>query len=269
MAKSATGKWVSRVGSSGGGKAYKKSRPSNYYGILVVIVVLGLASTLLARYDYQHPTAASKGVAPTVGTTWYAALSVQACGKYLPFLAPDPSSTGGFTVQAADVVKLSPVSDADAGNNATLAQFANEYAGLYASSTVLAVPTAAGKANSATTYHNGNSCATTSKYPGQSGQIEYAYWTHFGQKSPIITTNPSSIKFSQELRVVLAFDPKGVTPMLPQQVTVNDMVKAVATSSTTTTTTTTPTGVGTTTTTAVPATTTTTAGGTTTTTTKG
>ena len=55
MAKSTTGKWVSRVGASGGGKAYKKSRPSNYYGALAVIVILGIAATVLARYDYVHP----------------------------------------------------------------------------------------------------------------------------------------------------------------------------------------------------------------------
>src|SRR5665213_3541866 len=64
VANSATGKWVSRVGASGGGKAYKKSRPSNYYGILVVIVVLGLATTILARYDYQHPASAASGTPP-------------------------------------------------------------------------------------------------------------------------------------------------------------------------------------------------------------
>ena len=59
MAKSATGKLVSQIGASGGGKAYKKSRPGNYYAALVVIVVLGLAATVFARYDYQHPAGAA------------------------------------------------------------------------------------------------------------------------------------------------------------------------------------------------------------------
>src|ERR1035438_6646526 len=56
VAKSATGRWVSRVGASGGGKAYKKTRPGNFYGALAVIVVLGLVATVFARYEYQHPT---------------------------------------------------------------------------------------------------------------------------------------------------------------------------------------------------------------------
>ncbi len=263
MAKSATGKWVSRVGSSGGGKAYKKSRPGNYYGILVVIVVLGLVATVLARYDYQHPGKKAKGAPPAIGTTWYAGLSVQACGKYLPYLPADPTSTGGLTIRAANVVRISPVSSADAGNNATLAQFANEYPGMVASSTQLTIP-GGSKSSAATTYRNGSTCAKSSKYPGQTGQIEYAYWTSFGQKTPVITTNPSSIKLSEEMRVVMAFDPKGVTPMLPQQITVNNMVKDVASASTTTTTTTT---TASTTTTAAPGATTTTKA--TTTTTKG
>ena len=237
MAKSAAGKWVSRVGASGGGKAYKKSRPSNYYGVLVLIVVLGLIATVYSRYEYQHPAAASGGTPPAIGTTWYAGLSIEACGKTLPFLNVDPTFKGGFTVQAANVIKISPVSAADAGNNATLSQFAAEFPGLIASSTELAIPTATGTANPATTYRNGQSCASTSKYPGQTGQISYAYWTSFGQKKPVITTNPASIKFAQYLRVTMAFDPKGVTPQPPQQATVNAMFSAGQSSTTTTVTT--------------------------------
>ena len=257
MAKSATGKWVSRVGSSGGGKAYKKTRPSNYYGILIVIVVLGLVATALARYDYQHPSKGAAGVAPAVGTTWYGALAVEACGTPLPYLSADPTSVGGFKVETDNVIKLDPVSAADSGANATLAQFANEYPGLIASSVELAVPTSKGTPDTATTYHNGQSCPSTSKYSGQTGQVEYAYWTSLSQTKPVITTDPGSIKFAQYLRVTLAFDPKGVTPAAPSQATVNAMSSSIIAS------------VNTTTTTAATATTTTTLAGTTTTTTKG
>ncbi len=228
MAKSAAGKWVSRVGSSGGGKAYKKTRPSNYYGILIVIVVLGLVATVFARYEYQHPATAAKGTAPTVGTTWFAGLSVEVCGKQLPSLVADPTFKGGLTVQAHNVIKISPVSAADSGNNATLAQFANEYPGMIASSSELAIPTKGAQTSGVVTYRNGDLCPSTSKYKGQTGKVSYAYWTSFGQTKPTITTNPASIKFSQELRVTMAFDPAGVTPMVPSQTTANAMVQAVA-----------------------------------------
>jgi len=271
VAKSATGKWVSRVGSAGGGKAYKRTRPSNYYGIILVIVVLGLVATALARYDYQHPSKKAAGVAPRVGTTWYGALAIESCGKTLPYLTADPSNSGGFKVETDDVIQLDPVSAADAGKNATIAQFANEYPGLIASSIELAVPTSKGTADSATTFKNGQSCPSTSKYPGQTAQTEYAYWTSLSQKTPTITTNPGSIKFSQYLRVTLAFDPKGVTPTAPSQTTVNEMSAAIISSVNTTTTTastaTTTTTIAGTTTTTSPTTTTTSA--TTTTTAKG
>ncbi len=227
---------MSRVGASGGGKAYKKSRPGNYYGALVVIVVLGLASTVFARYDYQHPASAVTGTPPRIGTTWFAALSIEVCGKNLPFLAANPSATGGFTIQPANVIRIKPVSSADSGNQATLSQFAAEYPGLIASSTELAVPTATGAATAATTYRNGQACPAKSRYAGQTGKISYAYWTTFGQKKPTVTANPASIKFAQYLRVTMAFDPAGVTPAPPQQQTINAMTLDATTPATTTTT---------------------------------
>ncbi len=230
MAKSAAGKWVSRVGSSGGGRSYKKSRPSNFYGALVVIVVLGLAATVLARYEYQNPSAGSPSTPPTIGTTWYAALSIDNCGTPVT-LAPDPTTTGGFTVEANNVVKVSPVTKADAGNNATLAQFTREYTGLLATSTELSYPHGKGTA----TLKNGATCAPKTKYAGKVGQVSYAYWSSLAQKKPTVTTDPSTIKFSQYLRVTMAFLPSGVTPPAPSKSTVTAMVQTAVTPSTTTT----------------------------------
>ena len=109
MAKSATGKWVSRVGSSGGGKAYKKTRPSNYYGILAVIVVLGLVADgpgpLRLPAPRQDAPRAPRRRSARPGTR---ALAIQACGKYLPYLATDPTDTGGFKVQTDNVIKSQP-----------------------------------------------------------------------------------------------------------------------------------------------------------------
>ncbi|MHB8333744.1 MAG: hypothetical protein ACYDEH_02425 [Acidimicrobiales bacterium] len=230
MAKSAAGKWVSRVGSSGGGRSYKKSRPSNFYGAIVVIVVLGLAATVLARYEYQNPSAGSPSTPPTIGTTWYAALSIDDCGTPVT-LAPNPSTTGGFTLEANNVIKVSPVTKADAGNNATLAQFTREYTGLLATSTELSYPH--GKAT--TTLKNGATCAPKTKYAGKVGQVSYAYWSSLAQKKPTVTTDPSTIKFSQYVRVTMAFLPSGVTPPAPSKSTVTAMVQAAVTPSTTTT----------------------------------
>ena len=240
MAKSATGKWVSKVGASGGGKSYKKARPANYYGILAVIVTLGLVATVFARYDYQHPAAAVSATPPAIGTTWYAGLTLQACGQQLAPLHVDPNYKGGFTVGAHNVIRISPVSRADAGNHATLSQFAAEYPGLIASSSELALPTGTGTANPATTFKNGQTCPASSKYAGAKGHVEYAYWSSFGQKKPTVTTEPNQIKFTQFLRIAMAFEPAGVLPRTPGQATVNAMVKSVQATTTPATPSTTP-----------------------------
>ncbi len=271
MAKSNSGKWVSRVGAGGGGKTYQKSRPGNYYGALAVIVVLGLALTAYSRYEYQNPVIHhSNVVQPAIGTTRFAALSIQACGETLPYLTPDPTYKGGFIVQKDNVIQLSPITSAEAGNNATLKTFAAEFPGLVASTTELAVPKTTGVANPATTYKNGDACASTTKDAGKKGKVIYAYWSSLAQKTPTLTTNPATIKFSKDLRVTLAFEPTGVTPAAPSSTSVDEMVLAATTASTTTTTTTlttTTTSGSSTTTTTLPTTTTTTAS--TTTTTKG
>ncbi len=232
------GKWVSRVGAAGGGKAYRKTRPSNYYAVLVVIVALGLLSVVLSRYDYQHPAAASvtSGTPPAVGTTWYAAVNVEVCGVNLAPLSANTSTTSGLTMKASNVMQISPLSSADSGNHATLGQFGAEYPGLILDSSELAIPTAAGTPNAATTYHNGELCPSNSKYPKKAGRVIYAYWPSLSTTTPTLTTNPSSIKLTQYLRVTLAFDPTGVTPSAPSKATVAAMVVDQANVGTTTTT---------------------------------
>jgi hypothetical protein len=243
VAKSATGRWVSRVGASGGGKAYKKTRPGNFYGALVVVVVLGLVATVYARYEYQHPPKKASGIAPKIGTTWFAALSIQACGKPLPYLFTDTSlKAQGMYALSADVIKIDPVSAADSGNNATLSQFGDEYPGLLISSTQMNIPkNDLGTSNPATNFTNGQACPSGkgALYPGQPGKVSYAYWSTFGQKKPTITTNPATIKFAPEIRITMAFDPTGVTPKPPATAT-DDAVLADSTAVTPTTTVTTP-----------------------------
>ncbi len=263
MAKSTSGKWVSRVGAAGGGKTYKKSRPGNFYGALAVIVILGLALVVYSRYEYQNPVKAKTApqVAPVIGSTLYAALAVDDCGTTLPYLAQDDKTyKGSYLVGPYDVVDLTPEVSANAGKNATLANFTTEYAGLKLTSSEIAIPKGQGLANPATTFKNGDTCGSTTKYAGKKGKVEYAYWTTLAQTTPAITTNPAKIHFAKDLRVTIAFLPSGVAPMAPSKSSVDEMVLANTTPTTTTTTT------AVTSTTAGPSVTTTTTAGTTTTT---
>ncbi len=236
MAKSTTGKWVSRVGSAGGGKTYQRTRPGNYYGVLAVIVVLGLILTIYSRYEYQNPVKKhSTAIAPVIGSTLYSGLSIQACGKSLPFLSSDPNFRGGFVVENDNVIRLTPGTASEAGNNATLTTFSSEYPGLFVTKKKLAVPTAKGAANPKTTYVNGDKCPATSKYAGQTGHVVYAYWSTLAKTTPTLTTNPASIKFAKDLRLTLAFEPKGVTPTPPSKATTDEMVLYSVSTTTTTT----------------------------------
>ncbi|MEI8148890.1 MAG: hypothetical protein WCG62_07410 [Actinomycetes bacterium] len=223
MAKSNSGKWVSRVGAAGGGKAYQKSRPINYYGALTLIVVLGLLSVVYSRYEYQNPASA---VAPAIGTTWYAAFSGEACGTTMPALAADAATaSSGFTVTQNNVFVISPKVAEEAGRNATLAKFLAQHPKLsYANNTVkFPVPTE--WITSPAEYKDGSKCPSGSKYAGQVGHFGIAYWTQFSQKSPIITTDPASIKFTDLMRITFFFEPDGVKPSAPATATLAYMVQ--------------------------------------------
>jgi hypothetical protein len=74
------------------------------------------------------------------------------------------------------------------------------------------VPTPRGWPTPKTTYKNGQACPAKSKYAGQTGKVVYAYWSSIAQKKPTITTNSTAIKFSEYMRVTMAFEPTGVTP---------------------------------------------------------
>ena len=123
MPRNSTGKWVARAAATGGGRTYRGQRPVNWYAGLVVIIVLGLASVLFARYEYQHPKKAAS-VAPLVGTHWYAGIAFDECGTKLPTLAASSNaSTLGMTTTGNGVIDISPLTKQQAGVHATLGQF--------------------------------------------------------------------------------------------------------------------------------------------------
>ena len=224
MAKSNSGKWVSRVGAGGGGKAYQKSRPFNYYGVISVIVVLGLLLVVYSRYEYQNPASEA---APAVGTTWFAAFAGEACGKTMAPLTPDAqTATNGLTVIQQNVIVISPKTPEESGNNATLATFMTQHPGLTFSDNTLSFPsTTVGDVVSKYSYKDGAKCPKGSKYAGQVGHIGIAYWSQFGQKDPVITTDPASVKFTDLMRITFFFAPDGVKPSQPSTETLAYMVQ--------------------------------------------
>ncbi len=197
----------------------------NYYGAITLIVVLGLLTVVYSRYEYQNPASAE---APAIGTTWFAAFNGEVCGTTMPALVADAATaTNGLTVTQKNVLVISPRVAEEAGRNATLATFMDQHPGLTISDKSLTFPsTTAGDVVSKYSYQDGAKCPKGSKqYAGQVGHIGIAYWSQFGQKDPVITTDPASVKFTDLMRITFFFAPDGVKPGEPSTETLAYMVQ--------------------------------------------
>lgn len=215
MAKSTSGKWVSRVGASGGGKTYRKNRPVNYYGVLTILTVLGLMTVIYSRYQYQNPASA---VPPVVGQTWYAAISGQVCGGTQPYLAKDPNSaTTGFNMLDKNVLAISPRTPDQAGKNATFQSFLDEHPSISVGATSL-------KWTDGKTYTNGDLCPAGTKYAGQAGRVQIATWRTLTQPEPTVTTDPSSLPLTDQMQITVSFLPDNVSATTPDKATLAAMV---------------------------------------------
>jgi hypothetical protein len=267
MARSSTGKSVARAAATGGGTSYRGQMPVNWYAALVLIVLLGVGSVILARHNYAKHTPL---VAPTVGQTWHAALAFDICGKAEPALTATASgSASGLTTTGSGVLLIAPKTSSEAGNKATLGKFASEYTGMTLTNTSVQYP-------GGTTYKNGQKCAAGTPDAGQKGVVRARSWVISNKKSGSqvelaggkVTAKPANLKLENKQLITVGFVPSGKTlPKVPgtTEVALLQAIEGTSAPETTTTTTTIPT---TTTTTAPVTTTTKPSSGTTTTTTK-
>jgi hypothetical protein len=133
MGKASSSKKVARAAGIGG-RGYRRRTPWSYFGIIVLIVVLGVGGTVFSRHqrDQQIAAAGTQG-ALTVGTLNYEAYAVYECGKFVAPVktpAPDPDGITAWTPSgvrpATDggVIEIAPTSKTVAGKNATLGKFA-------------------------------------------------------------------------------------------------------------------------------------------------
>src|SRR5690349_20801719 len=151
MARTDTGRWVARAAATGGGRTYRGRRPLRWYTSLALIVLLGVALIVYSRYERQHPAASTQ---PAIGAHWFVALAVDVCGAVQPNLPANPNqatAAPGLHTAGDGVIEVNPGKQADAGDNATLARFVQEYPGMALSPTSVRLP-------GATTRRNGETC---------------------------------------------------------------------------------------------------------------
>jgi hypothetical protein len=255
MPRSSTGKSVSRVGATGGGRSYRGQIPVNWYAGLVLIVIIGLVSVIYSRYEYQHPSNPS-GVTPKVGQTLFAGLAIDVCGTVQkPLAASGNTAVAGITTPGLNILNVSPLVRGQAGDNATLGQFFANYKGLALTSDSITVP-------KKKTYKNGEKCGSGTKDAGKAGVIKYEVWPNPVSNSGTLKTgDPATLKIGARSLITVGFVPASTTKLpKPPSSTVNALIEVSASVSngTTTTTTTTTTPSSTTTTTTAPTGTTTT-----------
>jgi hypothetical protein len=191
--------------------------PVNWYAALVVIVLVGIASVALARYNY---TKAPSATAPIVGQTWHAALAFDICGTAEPALAATASgSANGLTTTGSGVLLIAPKTSSEAGNNATLGKFATEYATVTLTNTKVQYP-------GGVAYKNGEKCAKGTPDAGQAGVVRARSWTlsSSAQKSGSevkqvgghYTSEPASLKLRNSQLITVGFGPSTKTlPKVP------------------------------------------------------
>ena len=244
--------------------------PVNWYAALVVIVLLGVGSVILARHNY---TKSAHSVPPTVGQTWHAGLAVNICGTAEPVLPATASgSSTGLTTTGSGVLLIAPKTNSEAGNNATLGKFASEYTGMKLTNTSVMYP-------GGTEYKNGEKCAKGTPDAGQVGVVRTRSWIlstaskKSGSQENLVggrySTTPADLKLLNTQLITLGFGPSSKTlPKVPSTTEVALLQAIEGTSAPETTTTTAPTATTTTTAPTSSTTTTTTKPSSTTTTTK-
>jgi hypothetical protein len=260
MARSSSGKSVARAAATGGGTTYRGQMPVNWYAALVVIILVGIGSIALAKYNYnQAPTV----VEPAVGTSWHAGLAFDICGTMEPALAASPSSaTTGLTSAGNGVLLIAPKTAGEAGNNATLGKFAEGYTGLTLTNTTLKYPSTT---TTAPEYKNGEKCPSGTPDAGKVGVVQARTWVISTQTKNneevetggVTTLKPANLKFLNRQLITAGFGPENSPLPKPPASTITALVQVLAGNQAPTATTTTPTTAPVSTTTAPPATTTT------------
>jgi len=206
MARDSTGKWVQRAGSTGGGRTYRGQMPVNWYAGLVIIVILGLASIVLARYQNQHRSTTST-TPPIVGTTWYAGSAFDICGTQQPTLASNETAAknaGAYTA-GQGVITIAPKKSDQAGTNATFGLFVTNYPKLVVQQDEVQLP---GKP----AYKNGSQCPTGTPDAGKKGEVQVVYWSNAlkqGVKPVTVSGDPADLLFTQNQLITVAFVPSG------------------------------------------------------------
>lgn len=225
MGKASSSKKVARAAGTGGGRTAGGRVPWNYYGVIALIVVLGVVGTAWSRHARNTSIASNGNVPPTVGgTPWHEALAVDACGTFLPNIRTTRDPVG-LTTNGDGVIQIHPFTKAAAGKNATLGKFASSI-GFTVNSAQLQVP-------GGHIYHSGDTC-TSGPFKGQKAQVFVTQFAFAGDThGTLLRQDPGTVRLVDQALLTVAFVPssaKGSIP--PPPASVQAALKATAAAAT-------------------------------------
>jgi hypothetical protein len=204
--------------------------PVNWYAALVIIIIVGIASIAVAKYNYNKTATVAE---PAVGTSWHAALAFDICGTMEAVLPASPSSAKtGLTTTGSGVLSIAPKTSGEAGNNATLGKFADGYTGLTLTNTKLTYPS-----NKVPPYTDGQKCAAGTPDAGKVGTVQARSWvistttSKNGEEQETggaTTDTPAALKFLNRQLITTGFVPAGTQMPKPPASTILALQQVLA-----------------------------------------
>jgi hypothetical protein len=232
MGKASSSKKVARAAGISGGRSHHRQTPWGYFGVIALIVVLGVAGTVASRSQRLSKINGQGDTAPTVGTTWNEGYAVYACGNFVSYISTKAKDPQGITTRQPGIITIHPTVKAAAGKNATLGKFADAV-GMKLNAAELQVP--GGKL-----YQDGDSCQ------GKPGHVYIKHFAYIGdtigqlyngQKNELPKLDPRVVRLGDQELVTIAFVPAADAAKIPPPPGyVNTNLQKLAVSSTTTTT---------------------------------
>lgn len=224
MGKASSNKKVARAAGTGGGRTNRGRTPWTFYGVIALVVLLGVVGTVTSRNRHLAQINKQGNVPPTVGTVWNEGYAVYECGKFVPAIKTKKDPYGITTGNGDGIIHIDPFVKSAAGKNATLGKFASSV-GMKLNAAEIQVP--GGKL-----YQNGDRCN------GKPGHVYVKQFAYAGDTvGTLLNQDPRSVLLQDQEMLVIAFVPpsqKGKIPSPPAYV-VNNLKKLAPTSTTSTT----------------------------------
>lgn len=236
--KGSIGRRVARAAATGGSRAYRGRAPFGWYASLVLICVAGVGLIGYSRYQANHPVTATTSTTTTIGpgpsSHWYAALTIDICGKTSTLPVSSNTKASGITSIGNGLVYINPSAVPNfqdfSGNLATLSQFVIYYKPpMVLTSSELQLPKTGKTAEKL--WRNGDRCGS------QPGLVQIKTWKTTTAPTGEIVHDPSKVKFSNGQMITVAFLPQGATIPQASKATQTQLNLLVAESTAPTTTT--------------------------------